>query len=52
MTVIFIYLFRVESADTRCNSSATLGDETIELENVITPFEIMASCSAYVDFFN
>ena len=35
MTVIVIYLFRFESADTRFRSSATLGDETIELENVI-----------------
>ena len=35
VTVIVIYLFRFESADTRFRSSATLGGETIELENVI-----------------
>ena len=53
MTVIVIklYVFRVESADTRSSCSATLGeDETIELENMITPLEIIASCSAYVEF--
>ena len=52
VTVIVIYLFRVEGADTYSSSGATLGDETIELENVITPFEIIASCSVYVEFFD